>query len=87
MDPKNISVSLLRQDSGALIRISDNGPGVPPQLDQKIFEQLFTTKSHGTGIGLHESKMIIEAYSGTIRLNRAISNSTFEIFLPNTISL
>ena len=83
---QNISILLKAEGNGALIRISDNGPGVPTQLDQKIFEQLYTTKSHGTGIGLHESKMIVEAYSGTIQLNRAISNSTFEIFFPVTLS-
>lgn len=78
-----IELQLIKEE--AMLRISDNGPGVQPEFDKKIFQQLFTTKSHGTGIGLHESKKIIESYAGTIRLNRAHSNSSFEIIFPHAI--
>lgn len=50
------------QNSTIAIRIKDNGPGIPENVQQKIFEQLFTTKGvgKGTGLGLSISRQIVE---------------------------
>ncbi|MDP9050425.1 MAG: PAS domain S-box protein [Acidobacteriota bacterium] len=54
---------------GARISISDNGPGIPQQLRQKIFEPFFSTKqAKGTGLGLWISQSIIRKFGGHIRL-------------------
>ena len=71
-------------DAGSLcIRISDNGPGIPPDAVGKIFEPYFTTKGKGTGLGLAVVQKIIEAHGGEIRVsNNATTGACFEIHLP-----
>src|SRR5690606_23912988 len=53
------------------IRITDNGPGVPPDLIDEIFIPFFTTKNTGTGIGLSLSKQIMHLHGGTIKVHSA----------------
>ncbi len=48
--------------------VTDQGPGVPPELAEKIFRPYFTTKRHGTGIGLAVAKQVVEQHAGRIRL-------------------
>ena len=53
----------------ACIGISDNGPGIPEELQEKIFVPFFTTKKDGSGIGLSISQQIIRALGGTISVS------------------
>lgn len=56
-----------RKPSGfpeAVIRICDNGPGIPASLRAKVFEPFFTTKEEGTGLGLSIAKRIINEHKG-----------------------
>ena len=68
------------------LSISDNGPGIPKEIQDKIFEQSFTTKSAGvgTGLGLSISKKIIEQrHKGEIELeSNSEEGTTFHITLP-----
>lgn len=52
----------------ACIRISDNGPGIPEDLMEKIFIPFFSTKKDGSGIGLSISKQIVRTLGGTINV-------------------
>ena len=49
-----------------LVSVSDTGKGLPPELAEKIFNPFFTTKPHGTGMGLRISRSIIEAHGGQL---------------------
>ena len=75
-----------RPDSGwVVVEIQDNGPGVPPELREKIFETGFTTKSRdeGTGLGLGSSRKIVEErHRGEISLTSEPGNTRFEVRLP-----
>jgi two-component system nitrogen regulation sensor histidine kinase NtrY len=53
------------------ITVSDNGPGVDPEILSKIFIPFFTTKSKGTGIGLSLSRQIIKLHGGNIKVSSA----------------
>ena len=69
------------------ITIADNGTGISPQMQQQVFDALFTTKgSIGTGLGLWVSKQIIDKHAGTIRLRsrteKACTGTVFSIVLP-----
>ena len=67
------------------IEISDNGGGIPAHLEDKIFDQFFTTKpaGEGTGIGLSISKKIIREHAGVIELENKIGEGAiFRVILP-----
>jgi two-component system sensor histidine kinase HydH len=51
-----------------IIEVSDDGPGVPPAVRDRVFEPFFTTKHRGTGLGLPTAKRIVEAHGGEISL-------------------
>jgi two-component system sensor kinase FixL len=50
------------------IAILDEGPGVSPDIRERLFHPFFTTKARGTGLGLATAKRIVEAHSGTLRM-------------------
>ncbi|OLQ89219.1 PAS domain-containing sensor histidine kinase [Vibrio ponticus] len=50
------------------ISVQDSGPGVPPELQQKIMEPFFTTRSQGTGLGLAVVQMVCRAHDGRLEL-------------------
>ena len=55
-----------REDGQVLISVSDTGVGLPPQQEHKIFNAFFTTKAHGTGMGLRISRSIVESHGGRL---------------------
>ena len=63
--------------------VADSGSGVPQALRQKIYDPFFTTKDHGTGLGLATVHSIIEAHGGTLELENSIGGGAkFIIHLP-----
>ena len=54
------------EDGQVLISVSDTGVGLPPQQADKIFNAFFTTKTHGTGMGLRISRSIVESHGGSL---------------------
>jgi signal transduction histidine kinase len=68
----------------AVVQVADNGCGMPPEVQAKIWEPFFTTKGkEGTGLGLDISRKLIVAHGGTISFTSAVGEgTTFEIRLP-----
>lgn len=78
-----ITVALTTQNQNAIIQVTDNGHGIPPEKKANIFVPNFTTKSSGMGLGLAMSKNIIEAASGTLSFQSNPNvQTTFTISLP-----
>ena len=50
------------------IRIHNEGPGIPPEVREHLFEPFFTTRHRGTGLGLVTARRLMEAHGGTVRL-------------------
>jgi nitrogen fixation/metabolism regulation signal transduction histidine kinase len=63
------------------ISISDNGPGIPMDLREKVFVPNFTTKNTGAGLGLPISKNIVEGSGGKISFQTSDAGTTFYIYL------
>jgi signal transduction histidine kinase len=67
----------------AVIRVSDNGPGIDPALRPKVFQPFFTTKEDGTGLGLSIATRIVEEHGGWLDVDsEAGTGATFVITLP-----
>ncbi|TFG89528.1 MAG: HAMP domain-containing histidine kinase, partial [Syntrophobacterales bacterium] len=67
------------------VRITDTGPGIPDEMQKKVFDPFFTSKeaSKGTGLGLWVSHNIIEKMGGSITLRSEVGKgSTFTVQLP-----
>ena len=78
-----LAMALERDDRRARMRISDTGPGIPPELREKIFDMHFTTKESGTGIGLYVARSMFEAQGGTLKAaSSGPEGTTFELELP-----
>jgi signal transduction histidine kinase len=63
-----IRVSLSSIEEGCQIAFSDTGPGIPPEVREKIFTPFFTTKVRGSGLGLPTAKRLVEAHCGQISI-------------------
>jgi signal transduction histidine kinase len=79
----NLTVGTRRVDDQVEIAIRDTGPGIAPDVGKRLFEQFFTTKPQGTGLGLYISRQIIEEHGGTLRWESAPgAGTTFTASLP-----
>ncbi len=76
-------------ESIAAVSIEDSGPGIAPELREKVFEFFFTTKAvgEGTGLGLSMSRSIVERFGGRIEFDSTIGKgTTFRVLLPLEVS-
>jgi two-component system NtrC family sensor kinase len=72
-----------REEDAVTIAVEDDGPGVPDDVRNTIFDPFYTSKRHGTGLGLAVTRSIVEAHSGTIRCEPRDGGGTrFTISLP-----
>ena len=58
------------------ITVHDNGPGIPPEVQEKIFELFYTTQSDGTGVGLTLVRQSVEMHGGSVRLESDAERGT-----------
>lgn len=78
-----VAVGLQKIKDQVIIRVTDNGIGIPPQLGEKVFEPKFTTTTGGMGLGLAMVKKIVEEYNGEIRYQSEENRGTeFIIKIP-----
>jgi signal transduction histidine kinase len=78
-----LQLGLERIDSRAVLSVADTGPGVPPEIRDKIFTMHFTTKGSGTGIGLYVARNVAESSGGAIRVESSPGQGArFVIDLP-----
>ena len=65
------------------LAVADTGPGMPPEVLQRLFEPFFTTKETGTGLGLLSCKRIVASHGGVMRVDSALGQGTrFTLYLP-----
>jgi signal transduction histidine kinase len=72
-----------RRDNAVEVSVADNGPGIPPDKMERIFEAYFTTKEKGTGLGLAIVKHNVELYGGTIKVESELGKGAkFTVVFP-----
>ena len=81
-DRVRIEVSTVVVDNVAEIRIKDNGPGIPPDVLEKIFIPFYTTKPSGTGLGLALVHRIVTDHGGKVTVVAGQEGTTFILSLP-----
>lgn len=88
-DGGKLEVELSENSEHAIVRIRDNGLGIPPENLDKIFSPFFTTKEKGNGLGLSEVNKVIQAHQGWIEVDSVTQPSqgrergtVFELKLP-----
>lgn len=74
-----IKVSAKQNGSTTEIIVSDNGPGIPDEIQDEIFVPFFTTKESGSGIGLSYSRQIIRAHGGSLLFQPKPNKTEFTI--------
>jgi two-component system NtrC family sensor kinase len=80
-----LAIETVHGAGGAILRVTDSGPGIPAEVRPRIFEPFFTTKTHGkgTGLGLAICRRIVEAHGGSIQIGDTPGGgATFEVTLP-----
>jgi signal transduction histidine kinase len=80
----NVFVSAkCRSDYAIEVAIGDDGPGIPADKHEKIFDAYYTTKEKGTGLGLATVKHNVELYGGSIRVDSELGKGArFVLVFP-----
>jgi signal transduction histidine kinase len=82
---KNIDIAATRNQMSNEITISDDGPGIPPEMLPTIFHPHVSTKSIMSGLGLYVVRSIVESYGGTVTAsNGETGGAVFRIGTPNS---
>ena len=71
-----IRVVLGATEATCRIAFIDGGPGIPPEIRDKVFTPFYTTKARGSGLGLPTAKRLIEAHDGQIAIDSAPAGGT-----------
>ncbi|MCK5366030.1 MAG: PAS-domain containing protein [Gammaproteobacteria bacterium] len=80
-----VAISTRMVDGSLAIHVADNGPGIPEDIRERIFEPLFSTKSFGVGLGLPLVRQIVEQHGGEIAVDTALDEgTTITLSLPLT---
>ena len=78
-----VRVSVCAQADTARVEIEDEGPGIPPELKDRLFEPYVTTKPAGTGLGLAIAARIIQEHNGRLEAGgESGRGALFSITLP-----
>ncbi|WP_079906388.1 nitrogen regulation protein NR(II) [Carboxydocella sp. JDF658] len=80
--PGEVLLETVRNGPQVIVRVRDNGPGIPPDLQERIFDPFYTTKEYGTGLGLTICRQLINAHGGQIRIDSHPGRTLVEFTLP-----
>lgn len=78
-----LNVSTHQENGTSWIEVTDSGPGISPEVVDRVFEPFFTTKPEGTGLGLSLTQQIVSEHGGTIEVSPADSGTRVTLSLPS----
>jgi signal transduction histidine kinase len=82
-----ITIRTKREARGVRVDVSDDGPGIPEEIRERIFDSFFTTKDvgHGTGLGLATvHQIVVDRHRGRVTVDSEPGQTTFSVWLPLT---
>jgi signal transduction histidine kinase len=78
-----VTIRCVREKDDLVVTVSDNGPGIPKEIEHRLFQSFVTSgKKGGTGLGLAIVKKIVEEHDGSVRVRSSTKGALFEIRLP-----
>ena len=80
-----ITIATRRDGDAAVVEIGDDGPGIPPEIRERIFDSFFTTKDvgYGTGLGLATARrVVVDGHDGALTVDSQPGRTTFQVRLP-----
>jgi signal transduction histidine kinase len=80
-----LTIRTARDHDSVLVEIGDTGPGIPPELQRRVFEPFFSTKDvgHGTGLGLDISyRIVVRRHHGDLRVESTPGDTRFLVRIP-----
>jgi signal transduction histidine kinase len=86
-DRGTITIATSREAGGACVDVTDDGPGIAPEIRERVFDSFFTTKDvgHGMGLGLATAhRIVVDRHRGTIAVDSDADSTTFHVWLPLT---
>jgi len=80
----NLVVRTASEFGGVLVEVRDSGPGIPPEIRDRVFEPFFTTKpvGEGTGLGLDTVYRIVQKHRGQVQVESEPGKTSFQVRLP-----
>lgn len=86
-DGGKLTMSLARRGDSVAMDVADTGPGIPPEMREKVFQLYFTTKERGSGIGLAMTYRAVQLHNGTIDfVSEKGKGTTFRLQFPALIA-
>ncbi len=80
--PGRVALRTVLHDGAAEARVTDDGTGIAPEIQESVFQPSFSTKTSGMGLGLAISKRAVEAAAGSISFETGEEGTTFTVRLP-----
>jgi signal transduction histidine kinase len=78
-----IDLQVTRRPGGVEVSVRDDGSGIAPENAARLFQPYFTTKKHGTGLGLFVTRQLVTEHGGTVTFESRVGEGTiFRVFLP-----
>ncbi len=79
-----VMIATTREGEDVVVRVTDSGAGIEPELQGRVFDPYFSTKETGTGLGLPTVKRVVEEHGGTLTLASDVGKGTqFTLRLPS----
>ena len=81
----HLRVSVSHEADSVAIEVADDGPGIPPEVREKVFQLYFTTTERGSGIGLAMTYRAVQLHNGTVDFVSDSGGTTFRLQFPATV--
>lgn len=80
--PRELVIRSSNGTDGVLVQVQDSGPGIGPEVAERVFEPFFTTKTEGIGMGLAISRSIVQSHGGNLSQASTSHGTVFQFTLP-----